>query len=144
MYKKILVPLDGSAFAETILPHVRALASCTGAEIVLVQVVTEPALIYAAPEAPIYESLRGDLRAEAEAYLKTITAQLAQDHLAVTSECSEGIVAEAILEIANRVHADLIAMSTHGRGSVAKIVLGSVAESIVQHTTIPILLVHPH
>ncbi len=143
MYKKILVPLDGSEFAEAALLHVRALAECTGAEIILLRVVTQPIHAYIAPDPLLYKSIQTDSVAECVAYLQRVASDLEVEGFHVTVETGTGPVAETILEFAQEVHADLIAMSTHGRSGLARWFIGSIADKVVRATTLPLLLARP-
>lgn len=146
MYKKILVPLDGSELSEGVLPHVNALAKCMGSQIVLLRVIT----------APVYETVFADTlvahpvpneevgtRAYAEGYLQRVAFDQFDPKVQVTYEVSGGPIAETILDYASGVEADLIAMSTHGRSGIARMVIGSVADEIVRRSNLPVLLVRP-
>ncbi len=143
MYRKILVPLDGSEFAEASLPHVRALAECTGAEIILLRVVTQPIHAYTTPDPLLYRSVRQDTVAECATYLDEVASNLEAEGFKVTTETCTGPVAETILEFAQEVHADLIAMSTHGRSGLARWFIGSIADKVVRAATLPVLLARP-
>ena len=70
-------------------------------------------------------------------------ARLGELGLRVQTEVCEGHVAEAILDYADSKHADLIAMSTHGRSGLGRLLMGSVAEKVMHSTKVPVLLVHP-
>ncbi len=142
MYKRILVPLDGSEFAEASLPHVRTLAKCTGAEIVLLRVVVRRMYEHAVPE-PIPAEFNHESEKESEAYLERVASELREAGLKVTTETCIGPVAEAILEYAEGIHADLIAMSTHGRSGLARWFIGSVADKVVRGSKLPVLLTRP-
>jgi nucleotide-binding universal stress UspA family protein len=143
MYTKILVPLDGSEFAEAALPHARALAECTGAEIILLRVVRQPVRAYAAPDPLLYQSLQEDTVAECVGYLDLVAEDLKQAGFKVTAETGTGPVAETILEFAEGLGADLIAMSTHGRSGLARWFIGSTADKVMRAATLPVLLTRP-
>lgn len=143
MFKRILVPLDGSDLAETVLSHVSEMAACYGAEIVLLRVVTEPAFDYALTTPAIGNRIHAGMEEDATAYLDRVAGNLKQSGLKVNTLLSEGPVAAGILDAALRIQADLIAMSTHGRGGIARLVMGSVAEQVLQHATVPVLLFRP-
>lgn len=150
MYKKILVPLDGSEIAEASLPLASSLAEINGAEIVLLRVVEYPSDVYTIynhlhPNDPrcegiIQEKKRGYLAA-AEEYLEIIANPLQKAHFSVTSEVWEGPVVEAIQEAAVSMGADLIVMSSHGRstGSLCGII-GSVANRVLNDSKVPVIL----
>jgi nucleotide-binding universal stress UspA family protein len=143
MYRRILVPLDGSELAEAALRHARDIAASSLAEIVLVRVPVN-VLYDASAVAPPASILMYDyVRTEARTYLERVEAELKANGFKATSEVSEGLVADAILDCAERTHADLIIMSTHGRSGVARWLLGSVAEKIVRGAQVPVLIVRP-
>ena len=146
MFDKVLVPLDGSALSEAVLPWVRRLGTTSESpKIYLVRVVTplHPLAAYegyASIEAPAVDL--ATLAAEARGYLHRIAAQVgpqADAHpLVHTGEAGREIVAAA-----RACGADLIAMSTHGRTGLGRLVLGSVADYVVRHSGRPVLLVRP-
>ncbi len=140
MFTKIVVPLDGSELAEAILPSVCALAKCTGGEILLLRVVRAPVVAYAG-DFLVDERIEEITESEATAYLTQIAADLEKEHLNVSLQVVNGLAADTILDFAARSHADLIAMSTHGRGGFPRLFLGSVADEIVRNSEIPVLLV---
>lgn len=150
MYKKILVPLDGSELAEAALPLVCNLAESNGAEIVLVRVVEYPSEVYAIdnpyfPNDPRYkdqlQEKKNSYLAAADEYLAIVASPLKQARFIVTSEVWEGPVVEAIRDAAISVGADLIVMSSHGRstGSLCGII-GSVANRVMNTSKIPVIL----
>lgn len=143
MIRHILVPLDGSAVAESILPYVQELAAGTGARVTLLGVV-DPL----APHDEVVVSGPVDIRGElwgAAAYLHDylggVAGRLARAGVAAQARVVTGAVAEQIIETARTV--DLIAMTTHGRGGLDRLMHGSVADQVVRHATVPVLLVRP-
>ena len=144
MFKKILVPLDGSDLAESVLPHVRALAKCTGAEVSLLRVVSLPVSAYMVAADPrLAAEAQDEAEIEALSYLWRIGASVKADGIQVSTDISNGMIAETIHDFAKNIHADLIAMSTHGRGGLARLVIGSVADQVVRNSQVPLLLVLP-
>ena len=143
MFNKILVPLDGSPVAEAILPYVETLAKCADAKILLLQVNSEAVMEYAFGEPHAVRDANHLNNAEGNEYLTQVKAQLVGKGLRVESLAAEGPVAGTILEIAQDEGADAIAMSTHGRSGWRRLVIGSVADEVVRHATIPVLLVRP-
>jgi nucleotide-binding universal stress UspA family protein len=146
MYKKILVPLDGSELAEAVVPHVSELARRINAEVYLLRVMTqttyEPTYVTATATLP----QRGEnvgARAHAEGYLQRIAFDHFPSNLRVSYEVTGGPVADTILDYAAGIQADLIAMSTHGRSGIARMVIGSIADEIVRRSHLPVLLVRP-
>ena len=144
MYKKILVPLDGSPLAEAVLPHAQALAKSEGAEIVLLSVPVTPNLDYLSRTPGLATQIIEDAERETEAYLKTEVEKLTEEGTKVTSVMREGPIPEMILMVAAEVHADVIAMSTHGRSGIQRWLMGSVADRVVHHAHIPVMLIHPN
>ncbi len=147
MYQQILVTLDGSGLAEAALAHARAFAQCQGASLVLLRVVTYPLRSVVRLDPTFSGTLTGDLielRQQAEAYLEGVAEKLKQDGFAVrTLVVDDPSPADAILDQAQAEHADLIVMSTHGRSGVTRWLLGSVADRVVHHAPVPVLLVRP-
>jgi nucleotide-binding universal stress UspA family protein len=145
MYKHILVPLDGSLLAEQVLPHVDALVAKFGSRVTLVRTISSRKKVIAAGTpftfvnpTPIIEAERE----EAEAYLAAWAKRLKSHGISVQYKCPEGSPAEVIVELAHQLAIDLIAMTTHGRSGLARVLLGSVAAGVVQNTPCPVLLVH--
>ncbi|MBW2618157.1 MAG: universal stress protein [Deltaproteobacteria bacterium] len=134
MYKKILVPLDGSPVAEQILPEVKELAKLTGAEIQLLRVTLVHVLPGADPTDKEVIAVR-----EAEKYLEEIQAGLEKEGLNASVHVRYGHDAGEILDHSQKV--DLVAMCTHGRTGLGRWTLGSVAERVVRHSGKPVLLV---
>jgi nucleotide-binding universal stress UspA family protein len=146
------VALDGSDLSERVLPHVQALAKEFGARVTLLRVITPSALVTEVPEgavpgAPPQEGIAAcsDVeRQEVVSYLTSVAARLRDEGLSVDLAHREGPAAEAIVEQARNLRADLIAMSTHGRGALARMVLGSVAGEVLRSAPCPVLLVRAH
>jgi nucleotide-binding universal stress UspA family protein len=143
LYQRILVPLDGSAVAEAVLPQVQMLAECSGAEVVLLSVLSTPTYDYFIPDAAIAVSVHEGQKNQSKAYLERVSAQLRALGLHVRAELCIGNVAESILDYAESSQADLIAMSTHGRNGIGRFLLGSVAEKVIRSAKVPVLLVRP-
>ncbi|HEV8585846.1 MAG TPA: universal stress protein [Methylomirabilota bacterium] len=134
----VLVPLDGSRLAEGALATALGLAR-EGAALVLLRAVEAHGTPFADPAAAQVAAIR-----EAEDYLAGVAARL-RDAGALEVETSVwyGPPAEAIADAARYRKADLIVMSTHGRSGLGRLVLGSVAESVLRSTSTPILLLRP-
>jgi nucleotide-binding universal stress UspA family protein len=135
MYERILVALDGSELAERILPHVETLGQGLGATLVLLRVATSSELVAvgmaagaAFPPADVVDpsSVTGAGHAEVDGYLATVAERLRGRGLRVQTARAEGAVADAILRVADEVDADLIAMTTHGRTGLSRVVAGAV------------------
>jgi len=136
MFKKILVPLDGSELAAKILPQVVDVAKCHGAEVVLLNVYTDWGV-------PTSEEVKTVIEIEinkCQTALAATAKDLQAQGLKVTMDCITGDPAQKIIAYAEEKNMDLIAMATHGMGEVAW-VLGSVAEKVVSHAPVPVLLI---
>jgi len=146
---KIMVPLDGSELAESVLPCVEDLARRLSAEVHFVQVVSlDASLLVAASAGRSYTArlLALELRAEAEkatARPSSLAAEWTSRGIDARWEVVRGDPARCIIACASRCGADLIAMSTHGRSGVARLLLGSVAERVVRDAQLPVLLFGP-
>jgi nucleotide-binding universal stress UspA family protein len=149
MYKKILVPLDGSPRAEKILPHVESLATQNKAEVVLLQVV-EPASAEFTPslnmmvtpqELDLYwKSLQAAEQA-AKDYLKKKVADLEKKKISAEGVVKRGEAVTAIIEVANKEKVDLIVMASHGRSGFSRVFYGSVANGLLHKVDRPLLLI---
>jgi nucleotide-binding universal stress UspA family protein len=134
MFERILVPLDGSVMAENVLPQVRRLLHHGPAEIVLVRAVVpvpaENGMV-----------LAGDNLDAAGAYLKTIGEKFSGTR--VQSIARIGAAASVILDVAAEEKCTLIGMATHGHGGLKRLLLGSVAESVIRKAPVPVLAIRP-
>jgi nucleotide-binding universal stress UspA family protein len=143
MYKKILVPLDGSPLAEGVLPHALALANAEGAEIVILRVAADPAAEFAFSDPSLASDMVKDLEADTTKYMSEITSKLKSQGAKISAITREGAIAETILAVADEVGADVIAMSTHGRSGMRRWLMGSIADRVVNHSHIPVMLIRP-
>jgi nucleotide-binding universal stress UspA family protein len=162
MYKKILVPLDGSKLAECALPHVEVLAKgCDTEEVILVSV-TERVQGYRAsgnasqsvgspvagwgelsrpPGQGLVPEAFGKKEKQAQRYLDRIAKKLAAKGLNVSTEVLLWKPAEAIVGYAKESGCDLIVMASHGRSGLSRWAYGSVADKVLRGTCIPVLMV---
>ena len=144
MYKKILVPLDGSPLAEAALPHAQALAKSEGAELILLRVAVTPARYLFAHNPAEGNNIIHTIEKEAEDYMNEEVAKLQNEGVKVTGITCDGMAPDEILEVAEETHADVIAMSTHGRSGIKRWLMGSVADRVVHYSHIPVMLIHPN
>lgn len=150
LFHNILIALDGSELAEQILEHAIAIGSLAGAHYMLARVVTPPLFTGYTPSA---EGVLADAAAapglavlieEAERYLEKTAEGLRARNLSVeTQVIVEAQAAPGLLEYARERSADMVAMATHGRTGLSRLVLGSVADKVLRGTTAPILLIRP-
>lgn len=144
MYKRILVPLDGSNFSECILTHVTAIATgCHVPDVVLLRVI-EPVAgqVYEVPEEWLKEA-REKAKTEAREYLAKLTDNLGKGGIAARSVVIEGNAAEVILDYARKNGVELIMMSTKGQSGVTRWTFGSVTDKIVRMAPTPVMVVAP-
>jgi nucleotide-binding universal stress UspA family protein len=144
--KSIVVPLDGSKLAETVLPHAVELAKKLSLAIVLTRAYQIPlSATYAGAESPYIpnnDALMNLVRDEAGTYLETKVNELHQNGVEkVSSILMVGSGADEIIDLARGTPDNLIAMCTHGRSGVKRWALGSVTEKVVRHSGDPVLVV---
>jgi nucleotide-binding universal stress UspA family protein len=145
MYRKILVPLDGSALAECSLEHVRAIATgCHVAQVVLLRVVEtiENAAAFGLTGDNFLEQAKQRL-SEAREYLAKLSDKLKTEGLTIDTAAIKGSAADALLDCAKDNGVDLIIMSTHGHSGVSRWAFGSVADRVIRHAAVPVLTVTP-
>jgi nucleotide-binding universal stress UspA family protein len=140
MFRSLLVPLDGSAFAEQALSAAGAIAKRSGASIRLVRV----HLPIAYGDLASVERWEKDLRRSEREYLARTAAWFGERFgVPVTTALLEDPIAPAICQNARECETDLIVMSTHGRTGVSRAWLGSVADGVARHATVPVLMMRP-
>jgi nucleotide-binding universal stress UspA family protein len=142
MYKKLLVPLDGSELAKKALDHAEKLAEAFGSEIILFQVV--PFMpFYGTPELMTSFTVDEKQKEAAERYLTNLSEELRKRGFKATAKVKTGQhVAVEIIDFAKESGVDLIVMCTHGHSGIALWVLGSVAHKVLTRAETPILLIH--
>jgi nucleotide-binding universal stress UspA family protein len=147
MYKKIMVPLDGSKLAECVLPHLETiLKGCDSPEVIVVQAV-EPLSVPYGREVSQFTSLEQvkafetHQKVEAEKYLKDIAARLKKTGVNARAEVIYGKAGEVLSDYANKNDVDLVVIATHGRSGISRWVWGSVADRLVRSVCVPVLMV---
>ena len=140
MYKRAVVPLDGSSVAEAIIPFILDIAGPLDMEVDLLRVVEPlaPMVIEGSRHVDV-EDIEAR-RTDAEEYLAPIAVELRNKGVKVESRVRRGNPAEEIVAAARETGADLIAMSTHGRGGLGRLVFGSVAQAVLRHVDMPVFL----
>src|SRR5262249_22151275 len=142
MIRSLLVPLDGSPFAEQALPLALSLARRAKATVHLARVHIPADLIL--PEGVVLPDADPTVRAGEQKYLEGVSRRLAAETgLAVTATLLDGPVPESLGERAEAAGAALVVLTTHGRGTLGRFWLGSVADALVRHLSMPALLVRP-
>ena len=144
-FKSIIVPLDGSELAESVMPTVVAMAKELELEVVLFRAYHIPYNAYAADDgyyAVNYDELIAGVRDEAKEYLDKKVAEMKKVGVAKVSALSkEGFAGDEIIALGRKTPDALIAMCSHGRSGVKRWVLGSVTENVVRHSDDPVLVV---
>lgn len=152
MYEHLLVALDGSAAAESVLLHAEALARAFSSRVTLLRVTLGPETLLAqtassgpgvgdlAPPIDPTPILEADEEAAAD-YLQAVAGRLRSQGINVEVEHHEGQPSSTIVERAQQLGVSLILMTTHGRSGLGRVVFGSVADSVLRHATCPVLLV---
>lgn len=145
IYKRILVPLDGSERAEAILPHAAEQAKLNGADVILLQVIEpDPVLMSERASQRSVQDAVADLAEDerrVEAYLSAKAAELAAEGIKVQTAVAWGPVVNAIIGAAERENVDLIALASHGRSGLPRVFYGSVAAGLLQKVDRPLLLI---
>jgi nucleotide-binding universal stress UspA family protein len=143
MYQTILVPLDGSRRAEKILPYVEDVARRFEATVVLLQVVelSTAEMFAESADAITVVGLIEEHSRQAQTYLASIRADLLAQGLQVQTLVEYGIAVATILEVAERIGADLIAMASHGFTGLTRVFYGSVAAGVLHRVDRPLLLI---
>lgn len=146
-FATLLVPLDGSELSESALEHATEFGELFGSAYHLTRVVAYP-LEIASPYLPHTVQMNAEVLAEAKAnaaeYLEDHAERMRRRGLRVTvSVAVDPQAAHGVLTEAEEVGADLIAMATHGRGGVSRVVLGSAADKVLRGTHLPVLLYRP-
>lgn len=138
MIDKILVPLDGSGFAEAALPQAAALADVFDAVIVLLRVV----------EPPGSETSRATftwrlLRAEAEAYLDEVRKRFGTGDRSIEVRIADGHAADEILRCSHDEDVDLMILSSHGEGGRGRFAFGDTVQQVISAAPVSLLIVRP-
>ena len=165
--KKILIPLDGSAFSRSALEVLERLFPPGNARVTLLQVAPEPEGLVGHPPRPVLssawtdpmppsprdvelsrhpiyadqrrENVRSQLLDEMRNDLETLQAAGYE----ASGQVRFGDPAQEIVDCADEEEMDLIVMATHGRSGVSRLVLGSVAERVLRHTPVPVVMLRP-
>lgn len=145
MYNKILVPLDGSSLAETILDHARIMVKMCGASEIVLLTVVEPFR-----EQPFRKEDNWNIKIQKEAvrvagnYLKVLQDRLQGEDIKSVMAIIEGDPAHEILEYAGKNGIDLIMINSKGKTANVRTIFGGVADRIIRHSSIPVLVTQAH
>jgi nucleotide-binding universal stress UspA family protein len=147
MYKKILVPLDGSELAECVLPHVEAVATGCKAETVIFTRVIEPVILPIGDgeyfSSDVWSQIESQEKDTAVNYLNQVVNKVAYNDTKVEAKILSGRVADSIVDFAAKNDVELIVIATHGRSGVSRWLRGSVANRILLAAHRPVLIITP-
>jgi nucleotide-binding universal stress UspA family protein len=155
MLNKILAPLDGSKLGECTMDYVKAIAANrSGAEVVLLTIIestipswTPTTRSRAKAFSEQWQQIQKQMNSKAGEYLTKAEDVLKNDGIAVKTEIIEAgsgeAAADIIVDYAEKNKMELIIMSTHGRSGISRWVMGSTADRVVNHATVPVLTVAP-
>lgn len=133
MYRTIMVPLDGSPFSEQAVPLAVAVGHRTGAKLYLVHV-----------EEPLFGEVSESISEQVRERLDFLARSISEEaDISVTVGFLVGRVAEELIGYADQIDADLVIMTTHGRGGLSRAWLGSVADTLIRGSRIPVLALRP-
>jgi nucleotide-binding universal stress UspA family protein len=142
MYRKVLVPLDGSELAECALPEVMKLVrgGIVG-EVILLNVVDIPSLWVA--EGLDVMKLKNALLVKSQDYLSDVQSRLSREGLNVMDVVMEGKTAQTIVDYSRENAVDLLVLATHGYTGMKQLMFGSVALRVLHDAHVPVLLIRP-
>ena len=142
---RVIVPLDGSAFAETALGYATALARRLGLKVTLLRVLPDAGPIFRGSIHLIdmLAAVQDRTTADANSYLAGVARRLRDSGLRVDELLLHGKASSGIAEYAQGIEHGIVALTTHGRSGVSRLLLGSVAEAVVRESGCPVLVVRP-
>lgn len=141
MYKRILVPLDGSPRAERILPHIEELALKFEAKVIFLRIL-EPGSVIQRPQGTEFDAkVIKEEEDEAHTYISAWAGEFREKGLRSKGVVEHGAVVQSIISAAEREDADIIAMASHGRSGLPQVFYGSVAAGILHRIDRPLLLI---
>jgi nucleotide-binding universal stress UspA family protein len=138
-FRRALITLDGSMVAEAILPVFLRVAFPLGMEVVLIRVVPTVPVSSDDPHHALQSAER--MTAEAAEYLRALAATPVFEGLRVSTTVRTGEASREIIAVAQEIQADLIAMTTHGRTGLRRLLFGSVAEAVLRAAPVPVFVV---
>jgi nucleotide-binding universal stress UspA family protein len=143
--KRVVAPLDGSPLAEAVLPHVKEMARRLSLEVALIRVVTVPTWPYSEHDGYPVEvtGLEERLEAEAATYLERVGRGFSDEGIPTQWKVLKGTAGPTILSYVQGRSENLVAISTHGRSGLGRLVMGSVADLLIRSLGTPVLVVGP-
>lgn len=152
MFKKIMVPLDGSELAECVLPHAESfINACQASSISLVRVIQPAPTLYDDTAAisnisreKMVENTRRieeERRTSAMEYLEGVASRLKREGVELKTEVLVGSVADSLADYTEKNQIDMILIATHGRSGISRWVRGSIADRVLRFARVPVLMV---
>ena len=143
--KRVIVPLDGSPLAEGVIPWVKELADRLYLEVLLVRVVQFPAWPYSGDDGPPLDTtaIEEELESEAARYLENIGHGLQESGIRTEWTVLRGSPQTKIIEFPQEVAESMMALSTHGRSGLGRVLIGSVADKVIRSLKVPVMVVRP-
>lgn len=145
MFRTILVPLDGSRFAEAALPAAAHLARSARSRLHVILAHQPAGAVVGVGEMVVPSNeLDSELKLQEQSYVEEAARRAGEvGQSPIEFRLLDGPAGPTVCEEAGRVEADLVVMATHGRGAIGRLWFGSVADYVVRHVSVPVLLVHP-
>jgi nucleotide-binding universal stress UspA family protein len=147
MFKKIMVPLDGSELAECVIPYVEGLIDQGQVESIVFVRVVKPVINPASFEVDLayipedWDKLQSEKKAFAESHLKKVVSRLKQGDVKFKTEVLVGRIGDSLLDYLNSNDFDLVLIATHGRSGLSRWVRGSVADKVLSASPVPVLMI---
>jgi nucleotide-binding universal stress UspA family protein len=142
--KRIIVPLDGSPLAEQVLPFATELGLAFNAELLLFHALAPlPLTLARTGDREVRENWAEGIREEADGYLRDVAADLRAAGIMASYTIADDPVAEGLLALASQAGATLIAMTTHAREGLDRLVRGSVTDRVLRSGEVAVLATHP-
>ena len=139
--EKLLVALDGSINSEQVLPYARALGLAFDCEVILMSVPAVPRIQNYRAAADIVETIRAKAVGNMQKFLEAVARSLREDGLKVRTLVTGSMPARTVVETAENESADMIMITSRGRGGLDYLMIGSVAQRIVENTEVPVFIV---
>jgi nucleotide-binding universal stress UspA family protein len=155
MFKRLLVPLDGSRFGSRALRYATEVAQRFGAEVILIRVIRPTTPVIAAgahgvaspaeSEIAVQAALEADKRnaARAKRYLRGKVRAIRSRHTKASYQVAIGDPAKSIMEFSKKENIDLVVMTTHGKSGLKRAIMGSIADVVIRESGKPVLVIRP-
>ena len=141
MFKRVVVPLDGSECADKAFGVAVDLAKLHGSQIAACSIVDPVLVVGSTPPSPAMDVVLTDMQNEAHRRIDDAVERAREAGVAARGEVITGVAFERILDFAKRNAADVIVMGTHGREGLPRFFMGSVAEMVLRKSSCPVLIV---